>query len=246
MKKKNLKGMTLVEIIVALAIFAMLGVVLVRLGTNVDSTTKSSNRLNKRVAIQAPYAASQDVDYSYEVTDEDGNVSVVDAKLTPNLTNIEIYIDSNEDNTPDVVSVKKKGKAEKEDVDSDTKIYGQRYSTKAVVDGNNEVYRTDDVSNSNHHLQFISIIDVLEEDVALTEGGAPYQLTYPDSTDLDESGNPKVKPLSNAVWTGSENAELVATISSTGLVSPVSAGECVYTGVADGGIRLIVNIKVET
>ena len=63
MKKKNLKGTTLLEVIIALAIFAMLGVILVTLGSNVDKQTKSSIKLNKRVALQAPYAASQQEKY---------------------------------------------------------------------------------------------------------------------------------------------------------------------------------------
>ena len=252
MKKNALKGATLVEIIVSLAIFGMLGLVLVQLGTNVDKTTKSSNRLNKRVAIQAPYAASQDVAYVAAkldddgkiVKDEDGNVVTVDAKLVPDLTNIEVYIDEDNDNTPDVVSVKKKDSTEREDVDSDAKIFGHHYNTKPVVDNNIEVYNPDDPSNTNHHLQFISIIDVIQVEKDFALGDLPWQITYSDKNDLDDEGNPRVKVLSNAVWQGNEDADSVATISDTGLITPQGTGSCIYTGVADGGLRYTVTITV--
>lgn len=237
MKKKNLKGMTLVEIIVALAIFGMLGVVLVQLGSNVDKTTRSSNRLNKRVAIQAPYAASQNTEYSYEVEDDDGNVSVVDASLTPNFTNIEVYIDNDDNNIADVVSVKKSGVVDRVDVDSDTKIYGNRYSTQAIVDQNKEVYDPDEVSNSGHHLQFISIVERIEIEKDM-EVGDTYQITY-----TDDDGNEQ--PITGAVWTSSENAADIATISANGLITAVAEGDCIYIGTADGGRRYVVTITVE-
>ena len=41
MKKKSLKGMTLAEVIISMAVFAMLGVILIKLGMVVDTTTKS-------------------------------------------------------------------------------------------------------------------------------------------------------------------------------------------------------------
>lgn len=242
MNKKNLKGMTLVEIIVSMAIFAMLGMILVTLGTNVDTTTKSANRLNKRVAIQAPYAASQDTEYSYEVSDEDGNVSTVNARLSPNLTNIEVYIDNDNNNTADIVSVKKAGRTEREDVDSDTKIYGSRYSTKAVVDNTSgkEVYDPDEVSNSEHHLQFISVFDRLEIDKTLTVGET-FQIKYDG---LDEDGNAAELEPTNCVWSSTENADTVATISSGGLITAVGAGDCIYVGEADGGIKMTVTVTV--
>ena len=238
--KKNLKGMTLVEVIISIAIFAMLGVVIISLGSNVDKTTRSSNRLNKRVAIQAPYAASQDTEYSYEVTEDDGTVSTVDASLAPNFTNIGIYIDEDDNDTPDVVLVKKKDATERVSVDSDTKIYGNRYSTKALVDGNNEVYDPNDPSNTEHHLQFISIVERIEVDLATTPMtvGDTYQITYTDETDGTE------KPITNAVWTCSEDAASVATIDSNGLVTAISEGDCIYIGTADGGRKYTVTISV--
>ena len=242
MNKKNLKGMTLVEIIVAMAIFALLGVVLIHLGTNVDSTTKSANRLNKRVAIQAPYAASLDTEYSYETKDEEGNVSVVDAKLAPNLTNIEVYIDQNNDGTPDVVAVKKKDQTERVDVNSDTNVYGNRFSTKAVVDNpsGKEVYDSDAVSNSEHHLQFIDVFGIIEK---------KYNLNVGDTDEIkvtvkDEDGNDVETNPTNCVWTPSKDASAIASIDADGRITAIGAGECVFNGQADGGIKIVVEVVV--
>lgn len=91
--------MTLVEIIIAMAVFALLGVILLGIGQVVDSTTKASSRLNKKMTVQAPYAAaknvsSQDTDSdgvidSYYYTDESGN----QIPVTPDNTNISIYFE---------------------------------------------------------------------------------------------------------------------------------------------------------
>jgi len=58
-KKKKFKGMTLVEILVALAIFAMLGALLVLAGVQIDKTMQSSNKFKKKMVVEAPYAANQ-------------------------------------------------------------------------------------------------------------------------------------------------------------------------------------------
>lgn len=242
MNKKNLRGMTLVEIIVALAIFAILGMILIRLGINVDSTTKSSNRLNKRVAVQAPYAASQDIDYSYNTVDEEGNVSVTDAKLTPNLTSIEVYIDQNNDGTPDIVSVKRKNKTEREDVDSDSKVYGNRYSTKAIVDNpdGKEVYDSDEVSNSGHHLQFIEVFSTVEQTITL-DVGETEQIKVKVK---DDSGNEVEINPTNCVWNSTEDAPTIASINSDGIVTAIGEGECVFVGKADDGIKMTITVVV--
>lgn len=57
--KKKLKGMTLIEIIISLAIFAMLGVILVLVSMQVISYTKGTRNLNNKVAEQGPVAEAQ-------------------------------------------------------------------------------------------------------------------------------------------------------------------------------------------
>lgn len=44
-KKKKLKGMSLVEIIISLAVMAIMGILLITLGTTIDSTTRATNKL---------------------------------------------------------------------------------------------------------------------------------------------------------------------------------------------------------
>ena len=48
-KRKKYKGMTLIEILIALAIFAMLGSLLVLAGIQIDNTMKASNKLKKKM-----------------------------------------------------------------------------------------------------------------------------------------------------------------------------------------------------
>lgn len=55
--KKNLKGMTLIEIIVSMAVLAVMAGVLLTVGQVVDSTTRSSTNLKAKVNAEAPYAA---------------------------------------------------------------------------------------------------------------------------------------------------------------------------------------------
>ena len=75
-KKRTLKGTTLVEIIISLAVFALLGVILLQTGTAIDRMNRATNRLNKRVNIQAPYAAAQKTEYDVIVDDGHGGTTV--------------------------------------------------------------------------------------------------------------------------------------------------------------------------
>lgn len=72
MKKamKKLSGMTLVEIIVALAVFAVMSVVLVTMGSTVEKHSKSARDLNSRVAVEGPIAEAQNGKESYLVDDK--------------------------------------------------------------------------------------------------------------------------------------------------------------------------------
>lgn len=64
--KKNLKGMTLIEIIVSLAILAIMSAVLLTIGQVVDATTRSSTNLKAKVNAEAPYAAHRVNHYDSE------------------------------------------------------------------------------------------------------------------------------------------------------------------------------------
>jgi prepilin-type N-terminal cleavage/methylation domain-containing protein len=245
MKQKTLKGMTLAEIIIAMAIFAMLGVILIKLGTIVDQTTKSSNRLNKRVAVQAPYAASKET--TYYLLDSDGkpvldvNDNPVTADLKPDISQVQVYIDldgtdgngdgiKDGNGTPDVVKVKKRDGTEV-NYDSLTTLHGKHYSTKDIVVNKSEVYDSNDVSNTGHHLQFIEIVDRIELD---------FSLGHSDSAQIYLVDEADGRVLENAVWTYSDGGEDIATIDDTGKITTYDKdGTCIAVGIADNGIYCV-------
>lgn len=52
--KKSVRGMTLVEIIIALAVFVVTSYILVQVGSTISALTKNANHVNKKVSIEAP------------------------------------------------------------------------------------------------------------------------------------------------------------------------------------------------
>lgn len=76
--KRTLKGMTLLECIIAVAALAALSLILIRLGVTVDKTTRATTNLKTKVAEQTPYAASGRTDYGFQTaTDASGVWQVV-------------------------------------------------------------------------------------------------------------------------------------------------------------------------
>ena len=61
--KKTYKGMTLIEMIITIAILAMLCVILAMVGSNIDATTRATNNLKDKVVKESPYAANQVVTF---------------------------------------------------------------------------------------------------------------------------------------------------------------------------------------
>lgn len=57
--KKKLKGMTLIEMIITIAVLAMLCVILAMVGANIDATTRATNNLKDKVVKESPYAANR-------------------------------------------------------------------------------------------------------------------------------------------------------------------------------------------
>ncbi len=90
-KKKKLKGMTLIEIIVSIAVFAMISLILVMLGSSVNAQRRSAKKVNDKVAFQGPIAEAQNDENSLLMNDEyeivvkkkgsDSTSSVVKGKL---------------------------------------------------------------------------------------------------------------------------------------------------------------------
>jgi len=56
--KKKLKGMTLIEMIISIFIFAIMGGLLILIGTHIDATSKATNNLKNKVVVESPYAAN--------------------------------------------------------------------------------------------------------------------------------------------------------------------------------------------
>lgn len=73
--KRKLKGMTLVEIIIAIAIVAVMSSLLVVAANGVNSYLHSARDINDRVALQAPIAESFNRDAAYAIQDtvDDGS-----------------------------------------------------------------------------------------------------------------------------------------------------------------------------
>lgn len=74
--KKTRKGMTLVEIIVALAVVSVLTVLLVQVSSTIEAYTKSANTVNKKVAHQLPVAETKYKKAAYEIDSTDDTVNI--------------------------------------------------------------------------------------------------------------------------------------------------------------------------
>ncbi len=72
--KKTLKGMTLIEMIISIAVLAMLCVILAMVGQNIESTARATNNLRDKVAKESPYAANgPNVNGVVQFNDRDGH-----------------------------------------------------------------------------------------------------------------------------------------------------------------------------
>jgi len=60
--KKSVKGMTLIECIIAIAVLAIMGGIAAKTGQIVSALMLDTNHVNNKVAAEAPYGAVQDVD----------------------------------------------------------------------------------------------------------------------------------------------------------------------------------------
>ena len=67
--KKKLKGMTLIEMIISIFIFAIMGGLLILVGTHIDATSKATNNLKNKIVEESPYAANH---YTQNGVDADG------------------------------------------------------------------------------------------------------------------------------------------------------------------------------
>lgn len=73
--KKKLKGMTLMEVIVSLFIYALLGLLLMEIMSVVNATMRSTNQLNERLSFEAKFADNQIVTAAAPRPGGDANIS---------------------------------------------------------------------------------------------------------------------------------------------------------------------------
>lgn len=59
--KKKLKGMTLIEVIISMAVFGIAALLMVQIGASSKRMMYSTSHLNKKTMQEAPYGAAQDV-----------------------------------------------------------------------------------------------------------------------------------------------------------------------------------------
>ena len=70
LKKRRLKGMTLAEIIVSLAILSVMTLLLVTVANSINAYLKSANNVNRKVARQAPVAEVCYTDSARHIDDD--------------------------------------------------------------------------------------------------------------------------------------------------------------------------------
>lgn len=220
-KKKKLKGMTLVEIIISMAVFALLGVILLRIGCVIDSTTKAASRLNKRVNEQSPYAAAQVT--HYVEYDEYGNAVVNELDSTPVEINVSVS-----DEHGNLKSVTIDGSR----YDAEVTINANRYSTKNAVAGNASIYDASG-ANSEHDLKFVQLDNtIILSKAELDDANSSY--------DIPE--HEKSYSFPEMEWVSS--ADGIATVDRNGVINRVSAGECTVYGTTNTGITYQVSVEV--
>ncbi|MBE6876811.1 MAG: type II secretion system protein [Ruminococcus sp.] len=89
MKTKKLKGMTLIEVIVAIAVLGVAGMVMARLGSAASSVMLNTNRVNNKVNVEAPVVSTKNeevlkvpgTDDFLEPTDLNGEDTVVSVDI---------------------------------------------------------------------------------------------------------------------------------------------------------------------
>ena len=82
-KKKSLKGVTLVEIIISLAVVSVLTLLLVTTATTINAYIKSANHVNKKTTVQAPIAESGFTGSANELSTSDKDIKItVNGKVT--------------------------------------------------------------------------------------------------------------------------------------------------------------------
>ena len=98
--KRSLKGMTLIEMIISIAIFAVMCGVLIGVGAHGDRTTKSTTKFKDKIVQESHYASARIKTYDAKdgsVKDLTSNTAQIDIKLSGTYS----WYDKKADGTPD-------------------------------------------------------------------------------------------------------------------------------------------------
>ena len=161
--KKKLKGMTLIEMIISIFIFALMGGILVLVGTSIDKQTKASNRLRDKIVEESPYAAN----HIKTAVDADGNT----INLSSNEIDIVVWQDTYSNNYKkyEWVDPSDHSKGKKENTypinssNSKVEMKADKYHTQdIVVDGKSAAQKQEIQNgvNSGLDLEFFNIQDL--------------------------------------------------------------------------------------
>lgn len=80
--RKKLKGMTLIECIIALLVFTLMGAMMAVICSTVTSLMLNTNHMHNKTNAEAPAAAVQDVTALNGLTDGSGNPIEVETQIT--------------------------------------------------------------------------------------------------------------------------------------------------------------------
>lgn len=126
--KKKLKGMTLIEMIISIFIFAIMGGLLILVGTHIDATSKATNNLKNKVVVESPYAANhvKDIGGGNELPHEEMDITIkIKAKG-------EYWVPVTDKDDPSVVTYEKKTYGD-EDGYVTQEMKADKYSTEQLV-----------------------------------------------------------------------------------------------------------------
>lgn len=146
--KKNLKGMTLYEMIISIAIFAIMAGVLIGVGAHIDNTTRAANNLKKKIATESPYAANKITEnfVTHEKFDSDSIDVVVSVKEPANMPAAVYILDpvTGDDKLYNCTYPK------------DVVLPGQKYKTESAFTGSKSVTVDPNSPNGKLNLEFIT------------------------------------------------------------------------------------------
>ena len=141
--KKNLKGMTLYEMIISIAVFALMAGVLVGVGTHVDRTTRAANNMKNKLVQETPYAANK-ITIDPSTGDEKFSTEDLDMTFSMHVANNKWY-----DHTT---------RAEIQNDNPSCTINLRKHNTEAAVTGDKDTHLDPNSDNAHLNLQFLETL----------------------------------------------------------------------------------------